>query len=246
MTYLECFKSIFQNHNEFGNIWTHLLPLYVLSFSIAIGLLPVWRQGVLIFYLTMIPIGICLFSSVMYHTCMAQVDHYRSWLCFDVAAIYLLFVGIVPASFVWGLQCQPALLNTCCIVYITVLIGGLMASLRGNSPFGRALPMFILLTVRLTVFGLRVYLGRTNSLPVVWYIFAETSAVVGGIVNILKIPEKWVAPDPEVKQGGLFDYWFNSHQIMHVLVVVSISCFIQGACIDHQLNTDNLLCKQQL
>eukprot|EP01023_Acetabularia_acetabulum_P014432 TRINITY_DN1705_c0_g2_i2.p2 TRINITY_DN1705_c0_g2~~TRINITY_DN1705_c0_g2_i2.p2 ORF type:complete len:192 (-),score=18.13 TRINITY_DN1705_c0_g2_i2:52-627(-) len=132
------------------------------------------------------------------------------------------------------------------LVTLTNDLGGLLTSLRSRSPFKRAVPMFVLLLGRLMVFGLRVSFGSTYSLPIVWYLIAESSALVGGIINVVKIPEKWVCFGG-VRQQGLFDYWFNSHQLMHILVIISISCFVCGACNDYQLNVvQKPPCKQSV
>ncbi|XP_006004865.1 progestin and adipoQ receptor family member 4 isoform X3 [Latimeria chalumnae] len=46
------------------------------------------------------------------------------------------------------------------------------------------------------------------------FLIMDALALLGGIINVARIPERW--------KPGKFDYWFNSHQIMHVLVVGSI------------------------
>ena len=45
--------------------------------------------------------------------------------------------------------------------------------------------------------------------------------MLGAVINISRCPEKWIAPREE-RKAGLFDYWLNSHQIMHVLVLASL------------------------
>ncbi|XDV13170.1 hypothetical protein PO909_001648 [Leuciscus waleckii] len=90
-------------------------------------------------------------------------------------------------------------------------------------PFTRtvALLMYILLssyaiycaiTARSRVRRLRVGGGSPTSLR--HFLTMDALAVLGGVINITRIPERF--------RPGLFDYWCNSHQIMHVLVVVSI------------------------
>lgn len=39
-------------------------------------------------------------------------------------------------------------------------------------------------------------------------------SLVGGVVGAIHVPEKWFP--------GQFDMWLNSHNIMHVLVVLAV------------------------
>ena len=59
----------------------------------------------------------------------------------------------------------------------------------------------------------------------------QVLSAVGGFLNAMRIPECWFP----VKHGrpGLFDYLFNSHQLMHILVVVSMANLLKGATLDH-------------
>ena len=68
-------------------------------------------------------------------------------------------------------------------------------------------------------------------------------SIVGASINIARIPERWY-PAPAREKGearvpGAFDYWLNSHQIMHVLVAIAIGHLHWGATLDyhnHMLN----------
>lgn len=46
------------------------------------------------------------------------------------------------------------------------------------------------------------------------FLLMDGLALLGGVINISRLPERL--------RPGHFDYWCNSHQIMHVLVVISI------------------------
>ena len=54
----------------------------------------------------------------------------------------------------------------------------------------------------------------------------------GAVINVLRIPEKWFC-SPHPRRAGPFDYWLNSHQIMHILVVWAIWHYHRGACLDY-------------
>ena len=55
---------------------------------------------------------------------------------------------------------------------------------------------------------------------------------VGAVVNVMRIPEKWYhVKDPRV--AGKFDYWLNSHQLMHILVAAAMCHYSLGAACDY-------------
>lgn len=58
----------------------------------------------------------------------------------------------------------------------------------------------------------------------------QVLSATGGFLNTARIPERWLP----VKHGkpGLFDYFFNSHQLMHILVVIAMACLYMGATLD--------------
>lgn len=54
----------------------------------------------------------------------------------------------------------------------------------------------------------------------------------GAIVNVMRIPEKWYhSTDPRVP--GKFDYWLNSHNLMHILVAGAMTHYSIGAACDY-------------
>ena len=66
------------------------------------------------------------------------------------------------------------------------------------------------------------------------YLHASLQALSasGAIINVLRIPEKWFR-SPHPRKAGPFDYWLNSHQIMHILVIWAIWHYHRGACLDY-------------
>jgi Haemolysin-III related len=64
----------------------------------------------------------------------------------------------------------------------------------------------------------------------------QSLAVFGAVVNVLRIPEKWFCPN--TLRGlpfaaGPFDYWLNSHQVMHIAVVFALYHYHAGATCDY-------------
>lgn len=72
----------------------------------------------------------------------------------------------------------------------------------------QAMFRFLLFMLRLTG------AGRGSPASLHFYLTMDTLALLGGLVNICRLPERF--------SPGRFDYWFNSHQIMHIMVILSI------------------------
>lgn len=58
--------------------------------------------------------------------------------------------------------------------------------------------------------------------------------MAGATINVLRIPERWFQPSGK-RKAGRFDFWLNSHQLMHVLVTIAMLCLNQGASLDYNL-----------
>ena len=54
----------------------------------------------------------------------------------------------------------------------------------------------------------------------------------GAIVNVKRIPEKWFH-DKDARVHGKFDYWLNSHNLMHILVAGAMIHYSIGAACDY-------------
>lgn len=69
------------------------------------------------------------------------------------------------------------------------------------------------------------------------FVDMQVLSALGAVVNVLRIPEKWFhdqgAADKGVRVAGRFDYWLNSHQIMHILVSLSLLHLHWGAAADY-------------
>ena len=54
----------------------------------------------------------------------------------------------------------------------------------------------------------------------------QVSGMAGALINVARVPEKWLfakeGPDARCRNAGRFDYWLNSHQLMHILVVLAM------------------------
>ena len=66
----------------------------------------------------------------------------------------------------------------------------------------------------------------------------QLTAVAGAVINVSRIPEKWLfpkgGPEGKCRKAGVFDYWLNSHQLMHLLVLCSLAFKYMGMAADYR------------
>lgn len=62
--------------------------------------------------------------------------------------------------------------------------------------------------------------------------------MAGALINLLRVPEKWLflrgGPPPTCRKASFFDYWLNSHQLMHILVVLAMIFKYLGTSADYR------------
>ncbi|KAJ8245893.1 hypothetical protein GJAV_G00261420 [Gymnothorax javanicus] len=156
--------------------------------------------------------------SVLYHLFMNHeggAPVYRTLLSLDMFGVCMVnTLGALPIVYITFL-CYPTIRNTALFAYILLSIYGVYSAVTAQSNIRRLRSFLWQALFRFFLFMLRwsgVGTGSFASLR--HFLTMDFLAILGGVVNISRIPERF--------QPGLFDYWCNSHQIMHVLVVVSI------------------------
>ncbi|KAK9815212.1 hypothetical protein WJX72_000048 [[Myrmecia] bisecta] len=238
MTYWQCLKSIFQYHNETGNIWSHLLPILAVVVSLCAGWLTPWPGAEWEFLQNILPIMLCFLGSVIYHTFMANHAHYKRWLFLDVCGVFILFLGGVNVVLWWGLYCYPRLRSVFLVSYYCTGAACVLAAVTAKTSLRRAAPMFMLLCIRLAAVAARLALRSGSHAGSLHYLWMEALSILGASINIARVPERWFAPAAkgkgESRIAGWFDYWFNSHQIMHILVAIAIGHLHWGASLDYR------------
>lgn len=222
-----CLRSVLQYHNETGNILSHLGPMVILLVGIATGMLPAWSAHPVAFYGNVVPIVVCLWGSVMYHTFMANHPKYRTWITLDVCGIFALFLCGVHVVLWWGLRCFPLTRAVYTIAYYVVAGVAVFASTHANNVLWRAIPMLFLCLLRLGITVVRWILTAGSPSATRYFALMEVFSFAGGVVNVCRIPERWVQPSTS-RAPAMFDVWFNSHMIMHVLVVVAMALLHRG------------------
>ena len=73
---------------------------------------------------------------------------------------------------------------------------------------------------------------------------AQVCNVTGATINVLRIPERWFQPRAKHRAAGRFDYWLNSHQLMHLLVTVAMLCLHIGATLDYEFSAHHPGCPE--
>lgn len=125
-----------------------------------------------------------------------------------------LFAGALPIIYI-TLLCYPSSRHVAMLAYLLLSGYGVHCAVTARSNVHRlqsfawqAFFRFLLFMLRLTGTGR----GSPGSLRL--YFTMDALALLGGLVNISRLPERF--------SPGRFDYWLNSHQIMHIMVILSI------------------------
>ncbi|KAF2689044.1 HlyIII-domain-containing protein [Lentithecium fluviatile CBS 122367] len=232
-----CFLSLFYVHNEFVNVWSHLLPGIVhlaLLIREARLILVDNDSGISSTDIAMVQLYIssavvCLLSSSVYHILKAHSERVaRRVLKLDYLGIVLNIAIISIASTWFGLREQLHLRS----LYITssISLSGLVFYiLLGPKADGASAALW-----RAMLFGAFISSGYV---PIVHnYLFYGvaglryfplTAALIMNTLDFLGAAF-YVSRFPENHFPETFDIWGSSHQIFHVLVMVGQIVFLSG------------------
>ncbi|KAK9866877.1 hypothetical protein WJX84_012026 [Apatococcus fuscideae] len=238
----QCACSVVHLHNETGNIWAHLGPMLVLLGALACGQLSPWPLEQLAFWELIIPIILVFCGSVTYHTMQANHKRYRQWLLVDVCGVFILCLSGVKGVLWWAFRCHPYVRWGFVIAYYSTSAACILAGVMSKTILGRALPMMALFIIRFALVGARFHLNVGDHQASWHFLASEVLCVAAASVNTARIPERWFTSlDPNHRRKpGPFDYWLNSHQIMHLIVLVILSQVYIGAQRDYTHHTLNL------
>ncbi|GMH44267.1 hypothetical protein BSKO_12201 [Bryopsis sp. KO-2023] len=237
-SYWECAKSVFRMHNETGNIWSHLLPLVVWVTMMATGLLEPWEPATGLFYVVNFTVFCCLTGSVCYHTFMGCDCHYNRWLTLDVFGVYVVILGSQWAALRSTFACYPNARICAEVAYYSVGALGVVYAAAAKSPKQRGLPLLGLWLLRVGCLASRPVLGGARVQSFYLYVLGEGCAVVGGVVNVARFPERFFQGARKPKTRALLDYWLNSHQLMHILTLGTLITTYIGLKWDMEFHKD--------
>ncbi|XP_039150897.1 progestin and adipoQ receptor family member 4 isoform X1 [Drosophila simulans] len=220
-TFKGCLLSLFYWHNETINILTHAIPIFYIL-AIVPGLMP-WDSGYKF-------LSFChVFGSVapwcgsfVYHLFMnieKGENVYYTLLKLDMVGIWVSqSFGALPLVTATTLCFPPVLKWLIIVSYCVLSLWGLYKALTASSPWQRRLCFALPFAMRsiLTFLRIRGMVGGSHMALSHVYLQVEVDGVsiLGGAIGAMRIPEKWFP--------GVVDYYLNSHNIMHVLVVVAV------------------------
>lgn len=225
-----CFRSIFCMHTETINIWTHCIGCIVfITLAIVLNLTQPNLEERLVLIPFFIGIILCLGFSALFHTLNCHSEYVAKLTNqLDYCGIALLIMGSLMPWIYCSFHCHPWLK----VFYLstTSTLGLCTVGISLSDKFGEPSYRFVRVIV-FTMFAL------SGFVPVVHILFMDnwiiktglgtpyfftgvTFYIMGGLLYTSRIPEK-LAP-------GVFDVWFHSHQIFHILVVAAALCDYQG------------------
>uniref|UniRef100_A0A8C0G663 Progestin and adipoQ receptor family member 4 n=1 Tax=Chelonoidis abingdonii TaxID=106734 RepID=A0A8C0G663_CHEAB len=196
-----------------------LLPLSIPWARISVGWLAV------VHYLACV---VPQLGSVLYHLFMNHEGGpavYHTLLTLDMCGVCMVnTLGALPIIYC-TLACSPLPRSAALLAYTALSSYAIICAVTAHSNVRRLRSFAWQALFRFFFFYLRwAGLGTGHPSSLRSYLIMDGLALLGGVINISRVPERW--------QPGRFDYWFNSHQIMHVLVVVSILYLHWGVVAD--------------
>ncbi|XP_064425700.1 progestin and adipoQ receptor family member 4 isoform X2 [Latimeria chalumnae] len=157
-------------------------------------------------------------GSVLYHLFMNHeggAPIYHTLLTLDMCGVCMVnTLGAMPIIYC-SLLCYPTTRHIALLGYTLLSSYAIFCAVTAQSNVTRLQSFAGQAFFRFLFFFLRWYdTGYGSPTSLRNFLIMDALALLGGIINVARIPERW--------KPGKFDYWFNSHQIMHVLVVGSI------------------------
>ncbi|CAF3374376.1 unnamed protein product [Rotaria sp. Silwood1] len=236
-SFKECFASIFRLHTETVNIWTHLLgTLFFIIMAIYFTSRPsseVHIEQKLIFAAFFLGAIMCLLCSTLYHTLYChspEISKFFSKL--DYCGIAFLIIGSIIPLLYYQFYCEFGI-KVAYLTFIGVLgIGCIIVSMWDKFSASHYRVYRALLFITFGIFGF---------IPTCHYMIQfgiEHAFTVGAIHYLLLVAVLYLtgaclyaARIPERLAPGLFDIWFQSHQLFHVFVVVAACVHYYGICV---------------
>ncbi|KAI2614437.1 HlyIII-domain-containing protein [Hypoxylon fragiforme] len=236
-SYRRSLASLFYVHNEFVNIWTHLLG--ALTFPIVGAWLyhviaPRYASAnandILVFSCFFAGAVLCLSMSAMFHAISNHSEEVSKWgNKLDYSGIVFLIVGSFVPALYYGLFCAPNL--TTIYLYGISFLGlgcGVVSWVEQfRTPRWRPYraAMFVGLGVSgivpvchgLSIYGYEILEQRMG---LNWVLFQGFLYILGAFLYAVRWPER--------SFPKTFDIWGSSHQIFHVLILFAAGCHLVG------------------
>lgn len=215
---LGCITSLTYWHNETINILTHALPAIFIC-----GMIP-WMlpwSSITIPWLPWTHVTACLapwVGSTLYHLFMCHRNGqvaYNLLLKVDLLGIWFTQTLGALVTICAAIHCfQPESQATFLLLYLGVCILCLYQAMTVSTVWGRRFAFTAPFVIRVVCLCLRLSPHGGGAPDTTSHVvLQDLIAIIGVYIGAVRIPEKWFP--------GQLDLVFNSHNIMHVLVVVA-------------------------
>lgn len=224
-----CIASLTYWHNETINILTHAVPVLFIA-SLIPWMLP-WDK-INTPWLPVIHVAACLapwVGSTFYHL----------FMCHQMGQIAYLLLLKLDLIGIWFTQTFGALVTICSAIhcfdyetkritltfYLFICIVCLYQAMTVSTVWGRRFAFTAPFSIRVFCLLLRLSPWGGGAPNTTYYVIMQDFlAILGGYIGAVNIPEKWFP--------GKVDLVFNSHHIMHVLVVAAVYQMHKAAELD--------------
>ncbi|KAK9723072.1 inc metabolism membrane protein [Basidiobolus ranarum] len=223
----QCLLSMLQIHNQTGNIWSHLIGVFLFSWlgynTFQTHLLDGSYFDKLVFFVFFAAAAKCLICSTLFHTfqCHSHLSVMRCSTVLDYVGISLLIMASVLVVEYYGFYCHPFLRNLYTTATVTLGVTGVII------PWFRWFDEKDYRIVRIMIFLL---MGATGIVPFIHLVmlngWADTSIFIykfGQSLSFYALGTYLYANHyPERLLPGVFDIWGHSHQVWHLCVMGGI------------------------
>ena len=215
LTTVESLQSLTYLHNETVNIFTHGAPILFVMFNFVnlFGSLP----GCLFTYFHAISCLTPWCGSFIYHVMMNHKrgkKFYTKLLCWDMSGIWFTQTfGALTTISVSFAALEDSHRHLIIGFYLLLSVYALYKGITAKNTWQRMSSFVALVVIRVFAF---IYRQNTSNEPLSGYhlmhvINQEALPILGAIISAARLPERFYP--------GQFDLIFNSHNIMHCLVV---------------------------
>jgi len=227
----KCLRSVFGYlHNETVNIHTHLHASILFAFFLRTFSNSYFKAyddiswaDHAVFAVFLSSAAFCLLCSAFYHMSSSHSKHVAARCnALDYSGIVALILGSCYPCLYYGFYCEPRY-RTCYLMLIT-LASFAAAYIVLNPEYAKpthrhartrifiALGLCSILPISNLVISHGIY-TVFQEMGCLWLLAAGVMYITGAVLYAYRIPER-LAP-------GRFDYFFSSHQIFHIFVVLA-------------------------
>ena len=177
----------------------------------------------------------CLLLSAVYHLMMCHEGGGQAYRCFitlDYLGIWLISALCCITFLKATLLCFPQIHKIVTGIYFLISFICFVFVKNANNAATRMRPLVVLGLVRmLLLYPIRCMMANvgytTGPLDTLYYLLGiELIGLFGGLLNLSRLPERFFQ--------GKMDYFFNSHNLMHLFVLLAPSILHRGTVMDFE------------